>query len=680
VQKKWLKLAVASSFVFLQTRGASAGAPSESGAPPSQIISRSVFRGMMNDPELNRLHLRAQERRLKTSIDYQMQQYFDSNPLVQTLLPPFLDELNKNVLSTTTQNQLTMTEITDQSNPSLRYKLEQMMRIQGYSDKQIADTVFYRAQGEMNAYAYTFSTDKVGFVLLSGLDDVASRRELIGVFGHESGHIRSGHVKYSSVDSVMQILLMKALIAKNNGPPGFLDTITSRQQILEDMIHQRVGTTIKSALGTNRQDDPRIKTISRLLEKAAKSPVSSNNEEEAKILTDYIDQILLHLRTLEVPAKYVAILENAKERLKPGDVININIEQVEEALRVWSAAYSREIETTADYFGSIVGRPSWVAMMFAKFAGQKVPAKSSNKDREDIVASSTQQIKKAQQMNTREDYYEIIGGPNSSDHPLSNLRVLKLAKFDQSIDRVALENPFLQVVVDLDQARDELGEVEQNIKMVQTVQKEQSETITKEDLHNLDVVLKQLLVKKEEALRSISKIEPQIKALLEDPRFEKKHPRATDLLDYRLAQKQLLESRIAALERLAPANDPNMKQARAFVKGAVAELVRDPLLKLAANSIKNSKAAESEKEALNLALKALKSSSTLEDTAKARSAFASLSKSRSRIGLEPELMPKSSTTSSEAQGVFKDEAAAKKTATAPKRTAPPKNLTCPGLF
>lgn len=652
MQKKFVKLVAMSSLVLLQAQGLMAqnsqtppppAATAGPAAPaPGYILSRTIFRQMMNDPELNRLHLRAQERRLKTAIDYNMQQYFETNPLVQAILPSFSAELNASVQGTTIQNQLSMTEITADSNPKLRYKLVQMMRIQGYSDEEIQNTMFYRALGEVNAYAYTFSPERVGFVLLTGLDDVATSRELMGVFGHESGHIRSGHVKFSTIDTMMQTQVLTALFSKS---PLAAGGVQARQlkEYIDGIIADRVSLFVKSAFGGISHNETRARTITKLLQGAGSAPGNYSEEQVAMLLGNYLEQVISNLRTLEVPTRYVKILENAKARLRPGDPISVDVAQVQEALKVWSLAYSREMETSADYFGALIGRPSQIAMMEGKFAGRKILTSPTNEEIRKIVQSVSLQIQKGRDMNP-EVYTEIVGGPNSSDHPFSNFRVLRLANFDQSIDRISLENPFLQIVVDLDQAREELVEIDQKIATAKAMKAQFEEKQIADGVVQVKLLLKKLAEQKKQAQRNIAKIEPEITRLLEDPAFSKRHPRSTDLLDFRLAQKQIMETDLAALEQVSPDKVPMLEEAKAYVKNSLQEIVRDPIIKVAVKAMRVASSDPSEKQALEVVLKAFEKSAKPESTREARAALSGLSLSRSRIALDVKSEIKSSNT------------------------------------
>jgi Zn-dependent protease with chaperone function len=669
VQGPKVKLALLSAVVLLQAQASLAQVvPPSGGAPqatsPTYLQSRTVYRSMMNDPELNRLNQRTQDARLKTAVDFGMQQFFDTNPLLQHVLPDFLQQLDSNVVDTMMRNQLSMTEITMQSNPQLRRKVERALKSVGFSEQQSREAKIYRALGGVNAYTFAYSPDRVGLVYLTGLDALIPRAEMIGVILHELGHVRSGHVKYGMLDSVMQISLMQMLAkVKERGGNG-----TNSAQFTE-LIHQMI--TTRSAVLAQSSHEPgtaiasRASNFQNILGKAYTYINQQAQFQSIRMFQNYLDTIISHMKTMEIEPRYAAILLNARQRLEPGDIIGVDLAQVAEALTVWNLAYSRERETSADYYGTLGGRPSRMAMADARLAGGEVSRNPDKAEIKRVLKSAAQAVRGTMAMATRADYMDIIGGPGSSDHPNSNLRVVRSGMFDQHIDRIAMANPFLQIVSMLDQARAEIASLDHVLTVNQAEMTargldQDAESLSpaqKAMLEQFQALDKNLNDAKEEVNRQVAKIEPQITTLLMDPGFGKRHPRATGLLDFRLAQKQLLENQLADLRGLAEPKDPAVNDIIKMIQRAISRIIGDPIVKTAVQSIQTANSSPEELRALEVSLKALNEQASLTDTMRARQTLATLSKSESRIALDITYEPKSSGTHSSIQGVFKGEKA-----------------------
>jgi hypothetical protein len=691
VQKKLWKLALISTFVIPQTRSWAVSpsvdpvqksqVPNAQKAASSYILSSKVFQELMNDQSLNELNLRAQQRRLKTNVDYDMQKYFDGDVSTRSVMPTFLKQLNSDILSETTLNELKMTEVTAKSDPVLFHEFIQVLRTFGQSEQQIKNAKCYRSMGPINAYAYTISPDHVYFVVYDSLDNIASRAELRGVMGHEIGHVRAGHVKYGALDTSRQLFLINHLLAKANSNMAEDEKQRVFAEIKVKLISERAKTFVKQASDQNEavSSDAR-RSFSNLIETATLPKNYFSQDEESAILSDYVDRIIANLSVLEIPERYREIFENVKQRLQANDPIAVNMDQLQEALHVWTLAYSRADETSADYWGDLVGRPSRVAMMDAKFGGRKISADPTRKEIQDAVKSVILQVQKAQRMNTRQGFYELVGGPNSGDHPFSNMRILRQAKFDQSIDRISLANPFLRIAVLLDEARSELADIDQNILITQKQALEYKSRGFTKLAGQAQAQIKKQVLKRIEAQENIKKIESELLRLLADPAFDKTHPRSTDLLDYRLAQKQMIEAMRASLQSSGQVNDSTVKATIDVLSKAIQEFGQDPVLRAAITVLETQASGTGEQKALEAAKRALSEQSIPNDTLEARKALAELTKSGSRISLTVDLSQKSSNVSLDRQGTFKDEAQAARMISAGMSKVKLTGLSCKDLF
>jgi phosphate uptake regulator len=306
-----------------------------------------------------------------------------------------------------------------------------------------------------------------------------------------------------------------------------------------------------------------------------------------------------------------------------------------------------------------------MAMADARLAGGEVSRNPDKAEIKRVLTSAARAVRGTMAMGTRADYMDIIGGPGSSDHPNSNLRVVRSGKFDQHIDRIAMANPFLQIVSMLDQARAEIASLDHVLAANQAEMSargldQATESLSpaqKAMLEQFQALAKKLNDAKEEVNRQIAKIEPQITTLLMDPGFGKRHPRATDLLDFRLAQKQLLENQLAGLRELAEPKDPGVNDVIKLIQSVISKIVGDPIVKTAVQSIQTANSSPEERRALEVSLKALNEQASLTDTMTARQTLAKLSKSESRIALDITYELKSSGTHSSIPRIFKGEKA-----------------------
>lgn len=708
MHKKLIKVAVISSLILLQTqsplafgaKGTQAPPPAVSAAQPqapSYISSVAVFRDLMNDREVNELYLRAQQRRLKTAVDFSMQTYFDSSPFLKPITPFIYKILDVGVAASDTRNLMGMQLVTEESHPVLYHRVARTLQIQGFSDKQIKGTLIFLKMGDVNAYAYAYTPDNVRIVVQTDLHEMASAAEERGVLGHEFGHVRSGHVLYGVLDSIMQSRLVTALAVKVYGPSPDSLGLVAVNEIKKSLINQHLQTLVPEMTQTDSggktidQNAMQRQSLAQLIGTADAKTGGTDTVQGAILLGDYLNRIARHMETLEVESKYIAILDNARAHLMPNDVIAVNLEQLVTALQVWTQAYSREMETSADYFGAIIGTPSRNAMMDGKFSGRDVPENATKSDREKIVEQTMKQVEQAVRSNTRQSYYAIVSGLGAPNHPFGNLRLIRQAKFDQNIDRISLENRFLKIVVALDEARLGVGEAEQEIQYTKSVMAKLTANNLPKVAKKLESQIKVLEAKRAAAIRSIAKLEPKIKMLLEDPAFTQRHPRSTNMLDYRLAQKQLLEKSLAIVISLGKPDDPQAPMVIAAIKDAISDISKDPMLQIAIATLQVEKASTVEKKVLELALAAFAENATLEDTLKARQAVTELSKSASRIGPDIDGEPKSANTLTEvmkgkdgkAPPTFLDERPAKasKSKSAPAAPAvPAKAMTCPQLL
>ncbi len=684
MQKKLIKLAIVTTFIIPQMR-AWAGPDVDQIVQPTAAISRRIevskhqynstesFLDFMDDKLLNLAYLNAQKLRLKTVGDQNLEAFLEASPMLQKIAVSLRKQFAVDLQTANTGNLLQDYLVTKESNPRLFHQLMRVMRAQGFSREQMKNAKFFRKMADVNAYAYTASVDGVGFVLQSGLDDIANPTELRGVMGHELGHIRSGHVFMGVLDSVLQVQVVKQLIGLNEGSVTSADM--RAWEHMRDAMSEKTIDSIEEKYGVSARSahDAFSKMMKRADEVIAKS---FSGDQRTLFLQQYLELKIDTLKDMEMNTAHIQLLIELQEKLRPNQVMKANMEQVAALFdQVVGAADSRNMESSADAFGDIVVRPSRAARMDTKFAGAELPTRMSPEQIQHLIQQIRHQVNLTRKMNTRAEYNNFVGNLRASDHPFSNLRVLKQAAFDQHIDRIALANPFLRHIVLRDAVVNEIDQ--RAARIVQLNAAIQSGRLSAKVMKKAEALLKKTSSEIANLELRLPQIELQISNLMIDPRFIEGNPRVLNLLDFRLAELQISQVELSGVEQALKgplaANIPEEKKQAVLenVRGYVDSKRQDPLLQKAISALEaeiealKQKTTEGRAKALALRESILErvkaaiepTTSSIENSIAVRAEIGKTTKSVDRISLlKPTSGPKNSNTEWDASApAFKDE-------------------------
>ncbi len=668
MQKKLIRLALISSFIIPQMRAW--GGPEEDQQKQLPVYEKILksghryssiesFLDFMAVPLYNQAYLNAQKLRLKTVGDLTLERFLDDSPMMQKLVPGLRKQFLAELQGTNSDNLTGGFLITKKSDPRLHNQLMRVMRAQGFSRKQMARAKFYRKMGEVNAYAYTASVDEVGFVLLSGLDDIADPAQLRGVMGHELGHIRSGHVFIGILDSVLQIQTMKQLVVPNPA------AMTMAEMAKWESIRNKMSLAASQNISKRFKLDPdQVSDAFMKMMKNTDDTISRSfsDVQRTTVLQQYLDMKISIYEGMEMNPSDIQLLKEYRDHLSPNVLTKVDPSQALILFQqVMTMADSRNMETSADAFGNIVVKPIRAGTMDETFLG----GDNTTKLALDKLAISVQfirdQVNLDRKNSTRAQYYNKIGGAGSSDHPLSALRVIKQASFDQHIDRISLSNRFLQKVVLLDQFQTEI--------------KKRQEAIFELQLQNITKNVDKLMAEIELYKQGIVQQKMNISDLLSDPRFLDGNPRTLNLLDFRMAELQIGQMELTSFQEnrnnaiFASISEEEKTQIEAVLQAVVDRAKKDDLLQQAIVTLEAEIAVLSKggpakgarlqlrQTILDQAKLALDPSASLKETLAVRTVIGKTSKSRDRISLEtPTLGPLNSNTQWDASAPpFKDE-------------------------
>lgn len=546
-----------------------------------QANSTKVFRKFMNDPFLNHAYQAAQGSFLRTSPDQRMARFFDTNPLFQS--PDVQEKLDavmeQGVADSISTGLASMKRVTSLTDPKLYNRFAKVARRLGYSDEQIQNAYFFRAEGPVNAYTTSAFQDKIVVVLYDTLDNAMDERQEESVLGHEMGHILSRHV-LRGAEHVAMTLQLGNLYAKNGNFGGFDDLnklknyefyrheLQPYQQVFWDHVFAQYNLGGPEPLSWAQKDpnlykgfkamrnvrrDRFVDALQVMYDAAKGQP-----DLGAMAVVDYLKSMIISLSEMEVPQDtvdyYAGLLKNlpnAANDQKDGQQFT---EYMMEGI---ANVGGKALESSADRYGQVVTDAYRASTTDLVFKGANLDPVSAGRPDLTRLQLIDQNIKETvdewillHNVNDPESFLEVMGRDPQKNHPLPVKRIIDMLVASRSVETLALSNPFLKSVILYDQLIKQSTLISRELDDVtSTLQSDEGKKLTVEQKRMVEKQIKEMKAYQEKSGAAAAQVAQTIMGLVQDPALAVngpktpgertyQNPRLMDFLDFELARKQ----------------------------------------------------------------------------------------------------------------------------------------------
>jgi hypothetical protein len=473
-----------------------------------------------------------------------------------------------------------------------------VMEAHGFSKKQRENARIYIANGPINAYTVSGTMDRPFVVMFTGLLDSSDTNSLTGVLGHEFGHIVNEHVLQDVLNMAVLNQLGKIFVGGREGFSFGEEDIHAIVNLEESKLPASVKQVWQTIFERNRlkiQTPPPTRSsfmsffnsADRAASNAHKnhtqivkagreafvnafkkladtldSTYTAGAPQAGELLANYLKIAEATLRQMSIDPSVPDAFASLRSNMENGTVIKVDKDWLMEVFSLANAAWSREAEASSDFFG--LARTQRAYAMDLIFSG-RVPyskddswAEKGRKLRE-YLKSAYDSVAEFYAERTQEERNQILGGNPQETHPNPNLRAIYQANVIQSVEITSQANAFQKLLVFEEVLK------QQAIRLAGGAQRAKAELpkmagkIDEETKGQIESQIQRMDETATKILADATRLRGRLIELIKRFPLDGANPYLANLLDYKLASRQLRKAAVDDLLKKI-GDDSDMKQ------------------------------------------------------------------------------------------------------------------------